>query len=127
MTRAPRITPIPEAEWDEETRTLIQTPWFADRPTRGQNFFKTFVCHRELFRAWNEFGRTLFNGRLPARDRELLVLRTAWLTQSQFAWAQHQPVAEGLGMTTDELRRIRRRAGCSGLGRARRRSAPRRR
>jgi alkylhydroperoxidase family enzyme len=102
----PRIPPIPEAEWDEPTRALIQMPWFADRPTKGQNFFQTFVRHPELFGAWNEFGRTLFNGRLSERDRELLVLRIAWLAQCEFVWAQHQPVAEQLGMALHEIERI---------------------
>jgi alkylhydroperoxidase family enzyme len=102
----PRIPPIPEAEWDEHTRALIQMPWFADRAMKGQNFFQTFVRHPELFGAWNEFGRTLFNGRLPQRDRELLVLRIAWLAQCEFVWAQHQPLAEGLGMPPHEIERI---------------------
>ena len=106
MSRVPRILPIPEEKWDDETRSLIQMPWFSDRPTKGQNFFATMVRHRELFRVWNEFGRTLFNGRLPARDRELLVLRIAWLTQCEFEWAQHQPVGERLGMTAAEIERI---------------------
>ena len=106
MARAPRISPIAEDEWDDEIRALIQMPWFADRPTKGQNFFKTMVRHRELFRVWNEFGRMLFNGRLPSRDRELLILRTAWLAQCEFEWAQHAPLGEQLGMTADELQQI---------------------
>src|SRR5262249_783419 len=106
MTRVPRIPPIPEAEWDEQTRELIQLPWFADRPMKGQNFFQTFVRHPELFGAWNEFGRTLFNGHLPERDRELLVLRIAYLARCEFVWAQHQPLAEGLGMPPHEIDRI---------------------
>jgi alkylhydroperoxidase family enzyme len=106
MTHGTRIPPLPEDEWDDETTHLIRLPWFSDRPTNGQNFTKTMVRHRELFRVWNEFGRTLFNGRLPTRDRELLILRTAWLTRSTFEWAYHQPLVEQLGMTPDEIDRI---------------------
>lgn len=101
-----RIPPLREDEWDDETRALVTTNWFSDRPTKGQAFFKTFVRHRELFRVWNEFGRTLFNGRLPARDRELLVLRTAWLTQCHFEWAYHEPLVRQMGMTDDEVQGI---------------------
>jgi 4-carboxymuconolactone decarboxylase len=100
------MPPIPEEEWDDETRALIQTNWFSDRPTKGQNFFKTMVRHRELFRVWNEFGRTVFNGRLPVRDRELLILRTAWLTRCRFQWAYHEPVVRELGMSAEEIQRI---------------------
>jgi AhpD family alkylhydroperoxidase len=106
MPRAPRIAPLPEHEWDDQTRALIQTNWFSDRPTKGQNFFKTMVRHRELFRVWNEFGRVAFNGRLPDRDRELLILRTAWLTRCGFEWAYHQPLVERLGMSAEEIERI---------------------
>jgi len=104
--QAARIPPLLEEEWDDETRALVTTNWFSDRPTKGQAFFKTFVRHRELFRAWNEFGRTLFNGRLPARDRELLILRTAWLTRCRFEWAYHEPLGRQLGMTEAEVQGV---------------------
>jgi AhpD family alkylhydroperoxidase len=106
MPSTPRIPPLPESEWDSDTHALITTNWFSDRPTKGQDFFKTFVRHRELFRVWNEFGRTVFNGRLPARDRELLILRTAWLTRCRFEWAYHQPLVTQAGMTEDEIQGI---------------------
>ena len=103
MPNGPRIPPLPEDEWDEDTEGLITASWFADRPTRGQNFFKTFVRHKELFRVWNEFGRTVFNGHLPDRDRELLVLRVAWLTHCRFEWASHEPLARQMGITDQEI------------------------
>jgi 4-carboxymuconolactone decarboxylase len=103
MSNTPRIPPLPEEEWDDDTYALVTMNWFADRPTKGQNFFKTFVRHRALFRAWNEFGRTVFNGRLPERDRELLILRIAWLTRCRFEWAYHEPLVREMGMTDDEL------------------------
>jgi alkylhydroperoxidase family enzyme len=102
------MEPLPEDLWDDDTRALVQTNWFSDRPAKGQNFFKTMVRHRELFRVWNEFGRTVFKGRLPDRDRELLILRTAWLTRCRFEWAHHQPLVERLGMSAQEIRRITR-------------------
>jgi AhpD family alkylhydroperoxidase len=98
-----RMTPLPENEWDEDTEGLITASWFSDRPTKGQNFFKTFVRHKELFRVWNDFGRTVFNGHLPERDRELLVLRVAWLTRCPFEWASHEPLARRMGMTDEEI------------------------
>lgn len=103
---SPRIEPLAEAEWDEDTRALVQSSWSATTPKKGQNLYKTMVRHRELFRKWNEFGRVTFNCRLPARDRELLVLRSAWLTQCRFEWAHHQALAERLGLRPDEIQRI---------------------
>jgi 4-carboxymuconolactone decarboxylase len=106
MPNDPRIPPLPEVEWDEDTETLITASWFSDRPTRGQNFFKTFVRHKELFRVWNEFGRTVFNGHLPDRDRELLILRVAWLTRCRFEWASHEPLARRIGVTDEDIEGI---------------------
>jgi 4-carboxymuconolactone decarboxylase len=106
MPVEPRIPPLPEDEWDDDTEGLITASWFADRPTRGQNFFKTFVRHKELFRVWNDFGRTVFNGHLHDRDRELLILRVAWLTRCRFEWASHEPVARRTGVTDQDIEGI---------------------
>ena len=103
MPDDPRIPPLPEDEWDADTRALITASWFSDRPTKGQNFFKTFVRHKDLFRVWNDFGRAAFNGRLPDRDRELLILRIAWLTRCRFEWAYHEPLVRQMGMTDWEV------------------------
>jgi alkylhydroperoxidase family enzyme len=117
MSSTPRIPPLSEADWDDEDQALVTMSWFSDRPTKGQSFFKTFVRHRELFRVWNEFGRTIFNGRLPDRDRELLILRVAWLTRCRFEWAYHEPLVRQLGMTDNEVRGIIEGPGASCWGR----------
>jgi 4-carboxymuconolactone decarboxylase len=106
MPDHPRIPPLPQDEWDEDTEKLITASWFSDRPTKGQNFFMTFVRHKELFRTWNDFGRAVFNGHLPDRDRELLVLRVAWLTRCRFEWAYHEPLARQIGMSDGEIEGI---------------------
>ena len=43
---------------------------------------------------------------LEPRHRALLLLRTAWVTQNQYFWAQFASVAREAGLTDDELRRI---------------------
>jgi alkylhydroperoxidase family enzyme len=43
---------------------------------------------------------------LPARDRELLWLRTAWLARSDYLWAQRAPAARRAGVSEAELTRI---------------------
>ena len=103
MARSPRLPPLSDEQLDDEARTLVTASWFSDRPTNGQNFFKTFVRHRDLFRVWNDFGRVLFNSKLPDRDRELLIMRTAWLTRCTFEWAYHEPLARQLGFSDEEI------------------------
>jgi alkylhydroperoxidase family enzyme len=43
---------------------------------------------------------------LPARDRELLWLRTAWLARSDYVWAQRVPAARRAGLNDAEIARI---------------------
>jgi alkylhydroperoxidase family enzyme len=97
----PRISPLPESEWDEEIRGLLGG--------RAQNIFATLVRNPGLFRRWLPFaGRLLVAGKLPARERELLILRTAVNCTSEYEWGQHVVLARESGVSEDEIRRVRR-------------------
>jgi alkylhydroperoxidase family enzyme len=104
--KTPRIEPLPEDEWDDEIRTLIDQSWSGPPPGNRNNLYRTLARHRPLFRTWSELGRVLLNGVLPARDRELLILRTAWLTRARFEWAYHEPLALRVGITQGEIQRV---------------------
>lgn len=72
----PRIAPLPRSAWDDQTRTLLErVPGGLEQPF---HIFTTFARHPELMRRWLPFGTVLLGGELPPRDRELLILRTAW-------------------------------------------------
>jgi 4-carboxymuconolactone decarboxylase len=71
------------------------------------NIFLTLVRHPGLFRKWLPFGGKLLAGRLPARDRELLVLRVGWRCQAEYEWAQHVPLGLAAGLTPEEIERIK--------------------
>ena len=71
------------------------------------NVFTTLVRHPELFRAWTPLLEQLLNGRLPARDRELLILRTGWNCSSEYEWGQHVVVGRRVGLTDEEIERVR--------------------
>nr|WP_260408644.1 carboxymuconolactone decarboxylase family protein [Planomonospora venezuelensis] len=60
-----------------------------------------------MFRAWIGFGAALLYGTLPARDRELAVLRTAHRRGSAYEWAQHVRLAREAGLTDAEIEAIR--------------------
>lgn len=70
------------------------------------NIFATLVRHPGLFARWLPFGGKLLSGRLPARERELLVLRTGWLCGSEYEWAQHVVVGQAAGLTDAEIDRV---------------------
>jgi 4-carboxymuconolactone decarboxylase len=48
------------------------------------------------------------NYRIPLRDKELLILRTAWLSRGEFAWSRHHVTGKKAGLTDDEIARITR-------------------
>src|SRR5262245_21770260 len=97
----PRIAPVPEQERNEAQRQML-----ASRP--DYNVYKTLAAHPELFSRWSGLGRFVMNGSsLPARHREMLMLRMGWLCQSEYEWAQHARIAtSGAGMTDQEIHRI---------------------
>jgi alkylhydroperoxidase family enzyme len=51
---------------------------------------------------------------LSPRQRELLVMRAAWLGGSQLLWAVHAPIAKTVGLSPDDIRRIAQGPDASG-------------
>jgi len=44
---------------------------------------------------------------LPARDRELLILRTGWLCRAEYEWGQHKLIARTVEVTDEEIERVK--------------------
>ncbi len=103
--RSPRIEPLPEEQWTPSVRAdLDGIPLFQDRPF---NLFTTLARHPRLLHRWLPFGgKLLLRGSLPARDRELLILRAAHNTGSDYEWGQHLPIADEAGITGTEVERV---------------------
>jgi 4-carboxymuconolactone decarboxylase len=60
-----------------------------------------------LFWPWIVFASRLMpRGRLPARLRELIILRTAWNCRSRYEWGQHVDIGLRVGLTDDEIARV---------------------
>ena len=103
-----RIPPLPAEERDEQAQELLAGVQIADAPDAPTaNIFATLVRHPGLFRRWLPFGGKLLAGRLPARDRELLILRTGWLCQAEYEWAQHAVIGRAVGLSDEEIERVR--------------------
>ncbi len=104
MPDQPRIPPLPEDEHDDQARELLAQVgvW----PSGASNIFTTLVRHPGLFRRWAPFGGKLLAGKLPARDRELLILRTGWNCHAEYEWAQHVRIARTAGLGDDEIARV---------------------
>ena len=70
------------------------------------NIFTTLARAPGLFRRWLPFGGKLLNGKIPARERELLILRTGWNCRSEYEWAQHVRIALAVGLDQTEIDRV---------------------
>src|SRR5437879_9064367 len=108
----PRLAPLPEGEQDEQARELLGEAAAPGAP--AANIFATLVRHPGLFRRWLPFGGKLLAGKLPARDRELLILRTGWRCQAEYEWGQHVGIATSAGVTEDEIVRLPAGPGADG-------------
>jgi 4-carboxymuconolactone decarboxylase len=58
-------------------------------------------------RTWLAYvGYFLRNATIPARERELLILRTAWLSRGDYIWGRHDVHGQDAGLTKEEISRV---------------------
>jgi alkylhydroperoxidase family enzyme len=69
--------------------------------------YRTLARHPGLYpprQILSEYIR--LNATLPARTRELLILRIGYLCGSEYEWAAHARAGKRAGLTDDEIRRL---------------------
>ena len=97
---APRIMPLAESAWTDEQKAVVAEFW---KGAVG-NDVKTFVTNPELVRGVAPFANYITTDTtLTPRQRALLILRTAWLTGSNYLWGKH---ATASGLSAPEIRRV---------------------
>ncbi len=100
----PRIAPLPASQWTDRHRALVRE--YAPDGRVG-NALSTLLHVPELAEAVMRFARFLEQeSALEPRHRSLLLLRTAWLTHSQYQWSVLASTGREAGLTDAELRRI---------------------
>ncbi len=101
----PRIEPTTSADWDDDSRPLLE----AIERNNGSviNIFRTLARHPKLLKRWSVFGNhVLYGSTLPARERELIILRTGYLCGSGYEWAQHVAIARRSGVSDAEIEHL---------------------
>jgi len=74
---------------------------------RVYNIFSTVAHHPKLLKHWMVFGTHVLNkSTLPARERELVILRVGWLCNSPYEWGQHVVIARREGISDEEIAAI---------------------
>ena len=96
----PRIPPTTDADWDDETRALVDG-------LGRMNIFATLAHHPKLLKRWLVFGNHVLNkSTLPARERELAILRVGWRCGSDYEFGQHTVIGRREGITDEEITRL---------------------
>jgi 4-carboxymuconolactone decarboxylase len=104
-THKPRVVPIDKSDWTNE-QTEVMASITARTPMYERfNIFRVLISHPVALRAfqdwlWHIHGSS---NTLGLRVRELAVLRTGYLCQSGYEWAQHVRIAREMGFPNDEI------------------------
>ena len=105
-----RIAPLAPEEFDDEARALvvgIRASLGHSGPSALPSVFGTMLKHAGLFRRQMEMGIELLGkGALPPRERELAILRVAWLCRAPYEWGEHVEIAKRCGLTREEIERV---------------------
>lgn len=103
----PRLAPLAESQWSEKQNELL-TP-FKRRDGSILNVFATTGRHPELFERFIPSALYVLQEQtLPARNREMLILRIGWLCQAKYEFGQHTISGKQAGLTDEEILRITR-------------------
>jgi 4-carboxymuconolactone decarboxylase len=98
---SPRIAPItePSAELEEMFAKTLLGP--SGKPI---NIFGTLGHHPKLLKRFNVLGGFFLNGGLlPAREREIVILRVGYQCQAVYEFGQHTIIGLRVGLTDVEI------------------------
>jgi len=117
----PKIKALPDDQFTESDRALVSEMHRAlDYELDPENYkialyFATMLRHHELLKHQMRFSIMLFSGELPARYRELAILRVAWLAQAPYEWSEHVLLGKKLGgLSSAEIDRVTHGSGAAG-------------
>ena len=109
----PRISPLPESEWSAETTELMES---LRRDGKVYNIFRTLARHPQLLKKWLVFGsHILSRSTLPAREREIAILRMGWLCRAEYEWGHHVAIGKDAGLSDQDIQRIAKGPDDAGL------------
>jgi len=107
---APRVAPLEDAELTDEQRAALAPMSAGGRSPL--NIFRTLARAPKALTRFNEWGTYVLSRRnsLPAREREIVILRVGWLCRSGYEFSQHTAIGLRDGLTADEIARVKKGA-----------------
>ncbi|MGE2691353.1 carboxymuconolactone decarboxylase family protein [Mycolicibacterium pulveris] len=115
-----RVLPLPADQWDDAVdHALSSIPAERRSPDQTGNLLATLVRHPKLTRAFLRFNsHLLYSSTLPARLRELAVLRVAHRRRCEYEWRHHVRMGLEAGLTDDVIAGVQRGEAVDELDRA---------
>src|SRR5262249_54789456 len=105
-SKPPRLAPV--AVVPEDMRDVVAPPpGYKGRAGDVPLMYGILLHNPSLLRKFKPLSshfRT--EGILPPRDRELAILRVAWLARIPFVWGEHVAIGKTLGITPEDTERV---------------------
>jgi AhpD family alkylhydroperoxidase len=90
---------LPYADFEPAMKPRLEQLW-----GKPPNLYRTLANHPALLAAWTEFANSIrHDSTTPRAMRELMILRTAQLTRSEYEWAQHLKMARKMGVREAQI------------------------
>jgi alkylhydroperoxidase family enzyme len=114
----PRLEPLAPGELGTEAMAIIvrlRELHGIPQDAPPHPIMTTLGRHPALFSAYFGIGLVLTAaGVLPARVRELAILRTGWLCRAPYQWGEHCAKAHAAGITVEDVERVTQGSAASG-------------
>ena len=111
--KQPRVPPLPQSDWDDNTADVLRG---LRRDGQIYNIFTTLARHPQLLKRWLVFANHILSkSSLPAREREIAILRMGWNCRAEYEWGHHLAIGKQTGLDDDDIRRISEGPDAAGL------------
>jgi alkylhydroperoxidase family enzyme len=121
--RPPRVSALPAEQRTQRQQALLDEMSMVvvdgvRKPREDLPALEILIRHAELYKAHMEVAhKFLSDCEMPIRDRELAILRLAWLSQAPFEWGAHVKIARRNGVTAEEITRVMQGSAAPGWSR----------
>ena len=90
---------VPFADFEPQLKKRLEELWGTP-----PNLYRALANHPAIVAAWTEFANTLRHAsRTPRALRELVILRGAQVSASEYEWAQHLRMARKAGVREAQI------------------------
>ena len=121
--RPPRLPALPPEDRTERQQEILDELSMVvvdgvRKPREDRPALEILIRHAELYKAHMEVARQyLSDCEMDIRDRELAILRIAWLSQAPFEWGSHVKIGKRNGITAEQIEWLIEGSSASGWSR----------